>query len=46
MTFKITTNDLKFYNDKLEYNYEPGGFKIFIGTNSEDVKEADFTLLK
>jgi beta-glucosidase len=46
VTFKITTNDLKFYNDKLEYNYEPGDFKIFIGTNSEDVKEADFTLLK
>jgi beta-glucosidase len=46
ITFKITTNDLKFYNDKLEYNYEPGDFKIFIGTNSEDVKEADFTLLK
>jgi beta-glucosidase len=46
ITFKIITNDLKFYNDKLEYNYEPGDFKIFIGTNSEDVKEADFTLLK
>ena len=46
ITFKITTNDLKFYNDKLEYNFEPGDFKIFIGTNSEDVKEADFTLVK
>ena len=46
VTFKITTNDLKFYNDKLQYIYEPGDFKLFIGTNSEDVQEADFTLLK
>ncbi len=46
ITFKITTDDLKFYNDKLIYNYEPGDFKIFIGTNSEDVKEAGFTLQK
>ncbi|HWH62996.1 MAG TPA: fibronectin type III-like domain-contianing protein, partial [Ginsengibacter sp.] len=46
VTFKITTNDLRFYNNKLNYIYEPGDFKIFIGTNSEDVKEADFTLLK
>ncbi len=46
ITFKITTNDLRFYDDKLEYVYEPGDFKIFIGTNSEEVREADFTLLK
>ncbi|MEP6927147.1 MAG: glycoside hydrolase family 3 N-terminal domain-containing protein, partial [Ginsengibacter sp.] len=46
ITFKITADDLKFYNDKLEYNYEPGDFKIFIGTNSADVKEASFTLVK
>jgi beta-glucosidase len=46
ITFKITANDLKFYNSKLEYNYEPGDFKIFIGTNSKDVKEASFTLVK
>jgi beta-glucosidase len=46
ITFKITADDLKFYNSKLEYNYEPGDFKIFIGTNSQDVKEASFTLVK
>ena len=46
VTFKITANDLKFYNNKLDYNYEPGDFKIFIGTNSQDVKEASFALLK
>jgi beta-glucosidase len=46
VTFKITTDELKFYNDKLDYIYEPGDFKIFIGTNSEEVKEANFILLE
>lgn len=46
ITFKITTNDLKFYNNDLKYIYEPGDFKLFIGTDSDDVREADFTLLK
>jgi beta-glucosidase len=44
--FTLSANDLKFYNKDLKYNYEPGDFKIFIGSNSEAVKEADFTLLK
>jgi beta-glucosidase len=42
--FTISENDLKFYNKDLKYTYEPGDFKIFIGTNSEEVKEAGFTL--
>ena len=46
ITFTITANDLRFYNDKLAYGYEPGDFKIFIGTNSRDVKEASFILLQ
>ena len=44
--FTLSVNDLKFYNKDLKYNYESGDFKIFIGTNSEEGKEADFTLLK
>jgi beta-glucosidase len=44
VSFTITTNDLKFYNSDLKYNYEPGDFKVFIGANSADVKEADFTV--
>jgi beta-glucosidase len=43
--FTITVNDLKFYNDALQYISEPGDFKLFIGTNSRDVKEVAFTLL-
>ncbi|MEO9070370.1 MAG: beta-glucosidase BglX [Ginsengibacter sp.] len=46
VTFSISVNDLKFYNNDLKYGYEPGAFKVFIGTNSADVKEADFSLVK
>jgi beta-glucosidase len=44
--FTITENDLKFYNSDLKYVAEPGDFKVFIGTNSRDVKEAGFRLVK
>lgn len=44
VTFPISVNNLKFYNSDLKYVYEPGAFKVFIGTNSADVKEADFTV--
>lgn len=44
VSFDITINDLKFYNYDLKYAAEPGDFKIFIGANSRDVKEADFKL--
>ncbi|MBN8673878.1 MAG: glycoside hydrolase family 3 C-terminal domain-containing protein [Chitinophagales bacterium] len=43
--FTIGADDLRFYNDKLQYIYEPGEFKLFIGGSSTDVKEADFKLL-
>jgi len=44
VSFSISVNDLKFYNSNLKYVSEPGAFKVFIGTNSRDVKEADFNL--
>jgi beta-glucosidase len=44
VSFTITVNDLKFYNNDLKYVAEPGDFKIFIGSNSRDVKETDFRL--
>ncbi len=46
VTFSLTANDLRFYNDQLQFIYEAGDFKIFIGGNSRDLKEASFTLLK
>jgi beta-glucosidase len=44
--FTITINDLKFYDNNLKYSAEPGDFKIYIGGNSRDVKEAEFKLLQ
>ncbi|WP_291906790.1 beta-glucosidase BglX [Chitinophaga sp. CB10] len=43
--FTISVKDLQFYNSDLKLVAEPGDFKVFIGGNSRDVKEADFTLL-
>jgi beta-glucosidase len=41
ITFEITTNDLMFYNYDLEHVWEPGDFRVMIGTNSVEVKTAD-----
>jgi len=43
VSFKITPEQLKFYNSSLKYNWESGAFTVYIGTDSEDVKEAKFT---
>jgi beta-glucosidase len=45
ISFTININDLKFYNNDFKYVAEPGDFKLFIGSNSRDVKEANFKLL-
>lgn len=45
VSFKITSDLLKFYNYNLEYVCEPGDFEVMIGGNSRDVKKASFTLL-
>ena len=45
VSFTISANDLKFYNSEIKYVAEPGDFKVFIGDNSRDVKEASFKLL-
>ena len=44
ISFTITEQDLKFYNSQLRFVAEPGDFKVYIGTNSSDVKEASFKL--
>nr|MCU0395460.1 beta-glucosidase BglX [Chitinophagaceae bacterium] len=38
--FRITPEDLKFYNYDLKYDWEAGDFEIMIGGNSRDVKKA------
>jgi beta-glucosidase len=45
VTFTITEKDLRFYNNDLKFLSEPGDFKLFIGKNSQEVKEADFKLV-
>jgi beta-glucosidase len=45
VSFTIGIDDLKFYNSNLDFIAEPGDFKLFIGGNSRDVKEASFRLL-
>lgn len=44
VNFTLTVNDLRFYNDKLQYIYEPGDFQVYVGGSSADVKQAAFTL--
>jgi beta-glucosidase len=43
ITFDITVDDLVFYNSDLKYDWEPGEFVLYIGTNSRDVKSAKVT---
>jgi len=45
ITFTLTARDLKFYDINMKYTYEPGDFKLFIGTNSQEVKEVGFKLV-
>ncbi|HZJ61665.1 MAG TPA: beta-glucosidase BglX [Chitinophagaceae bacterium] len=44
VSFTIDVSKLKFYNSQLKYIYEPGDFKVYIGGNSQQVKEATFKL--
>ncbi|HKG08095.1 MAG TPA: beta-glucosidase BglX [Pedobacter sp.] len=43
VNFRITEQDLKFYNSKLKFAAEPGDFRVFIGANSSDVTESQFS---
>ena len=43
VSFTISTEDLKFYNHSLKYDWEPGDFDIMIGTDSEHVKTLKIT---
>ena len=45
-TFNITTNDLKFYNSDLKYDWESGDFVIMAGGNSRDVKSEKVNWVK
>lgn len=38
VTFKLTPEDLKFFDDDLNFDWEAGEFDIMVGTNSADVQ--------
>jgi beta-glucosidase len=42
--FEIDTDELSFYNDKLERLLEPGKFKVYVGRNAADCLEQGFEL--
>jgi beta-glucosidase len=44
VTFKLTVEDLKFYNSDLDFVAEPGNFEVFVGTNSDTTMKAEFEL--
>lgn len=43
--FSITKEDLAFYGVSREWVAEPGTFKAFVGTNSQDVQQVQFELM-
>ncbi|MBK9935473.1 MAG: beta-glucosidase BglX [Cytophagaceae bacterium] len=42
--FEIGVEELKFYNSDLKWVAEKGDFQVMVGTNSDDVKKANFIL--
>ncbi|MEI9957733.1 MAG: beta-glucosidase BglX [Ferruginibacter sp.] len=46
VSFKITPEDLKFYNSDIKYDWEAGDFQIMIGGNSRDVKMTKINWVK
>jgi beta-glucosidase len=44
VSFVISENMLRFYNEQLHFISEPGDFKVMIGGSSNAVKEAGFVL--
>ncbi|KXH81057.1 beta-glucosidase BglX [Chryseobacterium kwangjuense] len=44
--FKLTPEDLKFFDNDLNYDWESGDFDIMIGTNSQEVQTKRITWVK
>jgi beta-glucosidase len=44
LTFTLTQDDLSFYRRDMTRGTEPGKFIVYVGTNSRDVKQAEFIL--
>jgi beta-glucosidase len=46
VTFKLSVDDLKFYNSNLDFVAEPGEFEVFVGTNSNATLKDSFELVQ
>lgn len=46
ISFTITPEDLKFYNNDLKYDWEAGDFTVMVGGNSRDVLSANVNWTK
>lgn len=46
VTFKLSLEDLKFYNSNLDFVAEPGAFEVFVGTNSNTTLKDTFELVQ
>ncbi|MMZ69309.1 Periplasmic beta-glucosidase precursor [compost metagenome] len=45
LSFRISEEDLKFYNGQLQRVAEPGEFNVQVGLDSESVQQQSFELL-
>jgi len=45
VVFEVDHQDLAFYTKSMEYKAEPGQFKVFTGSSSENLKSANFELI-
>ena len=44
LTFQVDHTTLSFYRHSMTFGTEPGAFKVFVGTSSEETLSAEFTL--
>lgn len=46
VTFRLTPEDLKFYNEALKYDWEAGDFDVMVGGSSRDVQTVRLNWMK
>ncbi len=46
VSMDVSTDDLSFYNSNLDYCWEPGDFKVYVGANARDAKGVAFNWAK
>lgn len=44
VSFSLHSDDLRFYTADMQFETEPGEFRVFVGTSSSEVQEAGFVL--